>query len=61
MTKLKTNLDNDELYCIYSKEKIEVGERYAEVEEDCLGDIIVKTYKLEYAPDEEENEDLYLG
>ncbi len=58
--KIKTNLDNDDLWCVYSKEKIEIGEKYAEIEEDYLGDIIIKQYKLDYIPTED-NEDLYLG
>jgi len=58
--KVKINLDNDDLWCLYSKEKIEIGEKYAEIEEDCLSDIIIKTYKLECCPLEDED-DIYLG
>lgn len=59
--KVKINSDDDQLYCIYSKEKIEIGEKYIEIEEDYLGDIIPKTYKMEYAPIEDEDDELYLG
>lgn len=57
--KLKTNLDNDDLWCLYSKERIEIGEKYVEVEEDYLGVTIIKTYKPEYAPTDEEEP--YIG
>jgi len=59
--RVKTNFDNDDLWCVYSKEKIEIGKKYVEVQEDCLSDIIVKTYKLEYAPSEDEDEEPYIG
>jgi hypothetical protein len=42
------NYDNNNLYCIYSKEKIEIGEEYAIVIDNYLGEEIKKTYKLEY-------------
>lgn len=45
---IKTNITNDSLYCIYSKEKIYLDERYATIYEDYLGDKIEKTYKLKY-------------
>lgn len=47
--KVKINDYNDDLWCNYSKEKIEIGEAYIEVIEDCLGDKIKKAYKKEYA------------
>lgn len=43
--KIRINSNSNELYCIYSKELIEVGEKYIEVKEDYLGDVIIKTYK----------------
>ena len=43
--KIKINYNNENLYCIYSKELIEIDEKYIEVIEDCLGDEIPKTYK----------------
>jgi len=52
--KIKTNLSNESLYCIYSKQRIEVGEKYIEIEEPYFDGIITKTYKLDYAPSEEE-------
>ena len=54
---IKINYDNDELYCIYSKERIEIGEKYVVVYEEYQEDIIEKTYKLEYAPTDEELEE----
>lgn len=46
--KVKLNYNNDKLYCIYSKELIEIGEKYIEVVEDYLGEKIIKTYAYEY-------------
>ena len=45
---IKTNNTNNNLYCLYSKEKIHIGERYVTVYEQCLEEIIEKTYKKEY-------------
>ncbi len=62
--KIKINHDNENLYCIYSKERIEIGEKYVEVEEEFSDDVIVKTYKLENAPSDEDSDDndgLYIG
>lgn len=60
--KIKINYNNDDLWCLYSKERIEIGEKYAIVEEDCLGDIIEKVYKIEYCPIENnEDDDLYIA
>ena len=46
--KKQINYNNENLYCIYSKEKIVVGEEYAVVLEEYLNESIKKTYKLEY-------------
>ena len=43
--KVRVNHNKDNLYCIYSKELIEIGERYIEVVENYLGEEILKTYK----------------
>lgn len=43
--KIRVNNNNDDLWCIYSKEKIDIGERYIEVYENYLNDEIRKTYK----------------
>lgn len=43
--KVRINLNNNNLWCIYSKEQIEIGEKYIEVIENYLGDEIPKTYK----------------
>ena len=43
--KIRINSNNNDLWCIYTKELIEIGEKYIEVIEDCLGDEIPKTYK----------------
>lgn len=46
--KIKINLNNENLYCIYSKDPIEIDEKYVEYIEDYLGDEIIKHYKYEY-------------
>lgn len=52
---VQTNYDNDELYCTYSKEKIEIGEKYGIVEDIIYNNEIVRTsYKLEHLPEDEE-------
>lgn len=58
--KILTNWDNDELYCTYSKERIEIGEKYVLVDEECFGEVIEKPYKLENVPSENED-DIDLG
>lgn len=58
--KIKTNFDEKSLYCIYSKELIEIGEKYVEVINPEDADDI-KTYKLENAPSENEADEPYVG
>ena len=57
-TKIKINDEDDDLWCFYSKERIEIGERYVEVVMTELGQKLKKTYLPEYAPTEEDIEDL---
>ena len=45
---IKTNTSNKNLYCLYSKEQIHLGERYVTVYEQYLGETIEKTYKKEF-------------
>ena len=45
---VKTNCTNDLLWCVYSKEKIDIGEQYVEIVEFYRGEEIIKCYKLEY-------------
>ena len=45
--KIRTNYNNDSLYCLYWKELIPIGERYIEVKEDYLGEEITKIYSYE--------------
>ncbi len=51
--KIKINYDNDDLWCVYSKERIQIGAKYVIVGINEL------TYKLENAP--VENEDQFIG
>jgi len=46
--KIRTNSNNNYLWCIYSKQKIEIHERYVEVNESYLDEEIIKTYKYIY-------------
>jgi len=45
--KIKINYNNDDLWCLDSKERIEIDEKYVEINEDYQGDVFVKTYKYE--------------
>lgn len=44
---IKKNWKDDQLYCIYSKEKIEIGESYIIAYETYGGETFEKTYKIE--------------
>lgn len=46
--KIRINLNSNDLWCIYSKERIDISERYIEVIENYLGEEIIKTYKYIY-------------
>ena len=58
--KIRTNNSNENLYCIYCKEPIQIGEKYIIIEESYRGEIIFKTYHLEHVPDEEDD-DIYIS
>ena len=45
---IKTNYLNNELYCLYSKQKIFIGEKYLLTFEKYRNEWIEKAYKLEY-------------
>ena len=45
--KVKINYNNDDLWCLYMKEQILIGEKYIEVIEEYLGDDITKIYSYE--------------
>jgi len=53
---LRTNQGDPDLWCIYSKERIEIGQRYVVVKETYHGEVIEKAYKVEYAPTQDELE-----
>jgi hypothetical protein len=60
-THIRINDEDENLFCTYSKERIEIGERYAIViEVDCFGDKYEKPFKLEYAPTDEDDEEPYI-
>jgi len=45
--KIKVNYNNDDLWCLYSKQRIEIGERYIVVLEDYLDMVIKKEYSYD--------------
>lgn len=55
--KILINYDQDDLWCIECKERINIGEKYVEIIEEYGGEKIPKTYHLDCAPSEEESED----
>lgn len=59
--KIKINLNNESCWCCYCKNRIEIGEKYLEDIEDYLDEKIKKQYHTECAPDESEEDDVYLG
>ena len=46
--RIRTNYNNDDLWCLYYKERIEIGERYIEVIEKYLDNEIIKNYSYEH-------------
>lgn len=46
--KIKINHNDTDLWCLYSKEKIEVGDKYIEVVEEYLDEEITKVYAYWY-------------
>lgn len=54
--RIKYNEENDDLWCNYSKERIQLGDKYIEVTEEYFDEIIVKAYLPEYAPETDEFE-----
>ncbi len=56
---IRVNYDNDDLWCIYSKSRIEIGEKYIIVLEEDISGEYEKIYKLEYAP-EDNSEEPYI-
>ncbi len=45
--RIKRNYNNDDLWCVFSKERIQVDEKYIEVTEDVLDEEIIKTYAFD--------------
>ncbi len=46
--KIRINRSNDDLWCIFSKERIQLDEKYIEVTESALDEEFIKTYRFEY-------------
>lgn len=58
--RIKYNDENDNLWCVGCKERIQLGEKYVEVIEECLGEQITKSYKMECAPEDQGDDDLII-
>jgi len=52
--KARRNENQDDLYCVECKQRIYIGDKYIEVEEDYLGDEIIKEYHPECIPEQED-------
>ena len=59
--KLCYNSYREDLYCLYCKEKIRVGERYVIVYEIYSGEIIEKYYHVDHAPVIDEEDEVYIS
>lgn len=59
--KIKVNYDNENLWCSYSKERINIGEKYVEKKEIVLDETIIKNYKLDNAPTEDDEDDVWIS
>ena len=53
--KVNYNDDRDDLYCVFCKNRINLGEKYAEIEEECLGEKLTKIFHVECIPILEED------
>ena len=60
MAEVKTNHENENLWCLCCKEHIEVGHKYILVLEQYDGEIIEKAYHCSEECAPEEDEDLYI-
>lgn len=55
--KVKYNLDNDELFCVWCKERITIGEKYIVAPEEIYDEtVVLKTYHVECLPEMEDDE-----
>jgi len=54
--RILTNWNNDELWCTYSKERIQIGEKFVMMNDEAYGEVIEKPYKMKYVPSENEDE-----
>lgn len=59
--RVKVNFDDNDLWCCFSKERIEIGEKYIEIIEKDSSGKYIKTYKLEYSPAENEDEEPFIS
>lgn len=42
--KILRNMDNDDLYCVHCKSRIEIGEKYILMTETCYNETVDKAY-----------------
>jgi hypothetical protein len=53
--RIKFNDTYDDLWCVECKHRINLGEKYAEIYEEVLGQVEIKTYHIDCIPTEEED------
>ena len=59
-TQIKINYENDYLFCIECKKRIEIGKKYAIIYEQLYdGEILIKTYHPDCIPESED--DIYIS
>lgn len=59
--KLYYNNYRNDLYCIYCKEKIHIGEKYVIVEDYYMGELIELNFHVNHAPVIDETDEVYIS
>ena len=59
--KICFNSYREDLYCIYCKNKIYIGEKYVIVYEIYSGETIEKYYHVDHVPLENEDDEVYIS
>jgi len=59
--KVRTNINETQLYCCHCKEKIEIDERYIFIQEEVYYGIVDKVYHIDCCPCEEDEEPYIAG
>lgn len=59
--KICYNSYREDIYCLYCKERIKIGERYVIVYEIYSGETIEKYYHIDHCPIENEEDQVYIS